>query len=182
MQVVGTLALVLISLLAWQRVAGASPTNFSTTVGAGGTKTGPSMADPSEFLGTLCGYTPLSPVIFSVVAESGSAASEGSQIADQTGCVTFDGRISQKHLSVNGSAAAPIGYGINDIIGSGTNGRDAQVYDTLRVPLDRSGNTGVLPGSQMHVADAMALVVAALAAIAFVFILVTLIRHRLARE
>jgi hypothetical protein len=177
----GVLAVVVIG---WIGVAGASAgasaPKLSTTVRPGGTATGAAVAEPSEFLGTLCGFAPLSPVTFSVVSVSGAAASEGSQIADQGGCVTFDGRVDDNRLSVNGSAPALIGYGINDVIGSGANSRNAQVYDTLRVPILRHGSSGLLGPTETHIADIMAAVVGSLCGLAVLYLIVTFIRHRIA--
>jgi len=177
-----------IVMIGWMGVAGATASvtsspavpKLSTTVPPGGTATSAAIAEPGEFLGTLCGFSPLSPVNFSVVSVSGSAATEGSQIADQTGCVTFDGRVNDGRLSVNGSAPAKIGYGINDVIGSGNSTRNAHVFDTLRVPILRSGSSGLLGASQTHIADIMATVVATFCALALLYLIFAFIRHRIA--
>jgi hypothetical protein len=175
------LAIVMMGGMGVAGASGSAP-KLSTTVPPGGTATGASVASPGEFLGTLCGFSPLSPVNFSVVSVSGSAASEGSQIADQSGCVTFDGRVSDGRLSVNGSAPALIGYGLNDVIGSGNNSHNAHVFDTLRVPILRSGSTGLLGPAQTHIANIMALVVVCLCGLALLYLAFTFIRHRLSRR
>ena len=167
-----------IVMIGWMGIAGATPA-LITTVAPGGTATIPGVASPGEFLGTLCGFSPLSPVNFSVVSVKGSAASEGSQIADQAGCVTLDGRVDDGRLSINGSAPAAVGVGVNDVIGSGDSAKNAHVYDTLRVPILRSGASGLLVSRDSNIGDIMAIVVACICGLAVLYLLVTFIRHRM---
>lgn len=178
-------SLILLTALCLGGSAGAAgaavttPTSkLSTTVPPGGTATSPAVAPLGEFLGTLCGFSPLSPVNFSVVAVSGAAADEGSQIANQQGCVTFDGRVVGHLLSINGSAPAKVGYGINDVIGTGNNASNAHVYDTLRVPINQGGSSGLLNGSPTSVSNVTSWVVASLFGLALVYLVFMFIRHR----
>jgi hypothetical protein len=171
--------LTVLSLSSSAGIAGAAPApKLTTTVPPGGTATSPAVAPLGEFLGTLCGFSPLSPVNFSVVAVSGAAADEGSQIANQQGCVTFDGRVVGHLLSVNGSAPAKVGYGINDVIGTGNNPANEHVYDTLRVPIDKSGSRGLISGSPTRVANITSWVVGSFFGLALVYLVFMFIRHR----